>query len=245
MEIHVGTCGWSYLNAKKYLGNNWKQEFKSKLQAYASLFQLVEINSTFYRAPRLSTVKKWRDEADEINPDFEFTVKCSRTITHDDRFSSEASVSAFNLMKQIAKILRAKILLFQTPASFKPTESNIRNAKKFFRNIDKEDFILVWEVRWENEWKKEIVKNMFSELGLNQCVDPLRQDCFCAEELIYYRLHGFGERMYNYQFSMDELRKLVEITKSKKKDVYVLFNNVFCFEDAMKFASLWGSSSLQ
>src|SRR5512134_2608231 len=47
---------------------------------YYRLFELIEIQQTFYRLPRLETAAKWRDAA----PDgFEFTIKASQLITHE------------------------------------------------------------------------------------------------------------------------------------------------------------------
>jgi uncharacterized protein YecE (DUF72 family) len=233
--IKVGCCGWGYLNCKQYFGEDWKEKFKSKLQAYAKLFQLVEINSTFYRIPKLTTAQKWREEVDAVNPNFEFTIKCSRMITHEDKFSSKTSIWAFDQIKEIAKALRAKILLFQTPASFKPTEENLKKVKKFFHDIDKEDFILVWEVRWQKDWTSEIVKDLFSELKLNQAVDPFRQDSFFIKDLFYYRLHGLGKpSMYRYKFSDEELKKLAKKVKELKNDSYIFFNNFEMYEDALR-----------
>ncbi|MHA1874358.1 MAG: DUF72 domain-containing protein [Candidatus Heimdallarchaeaceae archaeon] len=233
--IKVGCCGWSYLDCKQYFGENWKEKFLSKLQAYAKLFPTVEINSTFYRIPRITTAQRWRKEVDMINPDFEFTIKCSQIITHKDKFSSRTSIWAFNQMKHIAKALRARTLLFQTPSSFKPSKENLNNVKKFFNSIKRNNFILVWEVRWEKDWIPEIVEELFSELGINQCVDPFRQDCFFSKDIIYYRLHGLGKpSMYSYQFSDNELKQLLEKIR-KRKNCYVFFNNMSCYEDALKF----------
>ena len=233
--IKIGNCGWSYLNAKNYFGESWEKQFKTKLQAYLKLFNLVEINSTFYRIPKVKTAEKWRKEADEINPEFEFTIKVSQIITHKDKFSSEKSFQAFTRMKEIANVLRAKILLFQSPASFRPTKENLEKVKNFFEKIKREDLILVWEVRWQDSWTPEIVKNFFSSLDINQCVDPLRQECFYYKDLLYYRLHGFGQPMYNYQFSDEELKKVAEKCKEK---TYVLFNNGTCYEDALRFKGI-------
>ena len=233
--IKIGNCGWSYLNAKNYFGESWEKQFKTKLQAYVKLFNLVEINSTFYRIPKVKTAEKWRKEADEINPEFEFTIKVSQIITHKDKFSSEKSFQAFTRMKEIANVLRAKILLFQSPTSFRPTKENLEKVKNFFEKIKREDLILVWGVRWRDSWTPEIVKNFFSSLDINQCVDPLRQECFYYKDLLYYRLHGFGQPMYNYQFSDEELKRVAEKCKEK---TYVLFNNGTCYEDALRFKGI-------
>ncbi len=239
--IKIGNCGWSYLNARRYFGNDWNNKFLSKLQAYAGLFDLVEINSTFYKIPKTKTAERWREEVDEINPGFEFTVKAPQIITHRDRFSSNKSFEAFEQIKEICKTLKAKILVFQSPASFKPNNENIKAVNKFFNKIDREGLIFVWEVRWERDWKKDIVTKVFSALDLNQCVDPLRQDCFFCKNLLYYRLHGFGRPMYNYTFTDDELEKIKDKSMSKKP-VYVLFNNVSCYEDALRFKKILNES---
>ncbi|MDI6825588.1 MAG: DUF72 domain-containing protein [Candidatus Aenigmarchaeota archaeon] len=236
MKIKIGCCGWGYFSSKNYFGENWKERFKSVLQAYASKFNIVEVNSTFYRIPKLLTAQKWREEVDEINKDFEFTIKLSQIITHEDQFSSKTSIWAFNQMKQIARALRSKILLFQSAAGFKPTKENLEKVKKFFKNIDREDFILVWEVRWQKDWTPEIVKKLFFDLNVCQCVDPFRQDCFFTKDLFYYRLHGLGKpSMYNYKFSDEELKRLAEKVRGTKKETYVLFNNTQMYEDALKF----------
>ncbi len=237
--MKIGNCGWSYYTPPK----GWEKRFKSKLQAYASQFDLVEINSTFYRIPKLSTVRKWREEADEVNKNFEFTIKCSQLITHIRPFQEQA-FQAYLQMMEIAKILRSKILLFQSPSSFGPTKKNIELASNFFSTIDRDGLILVWEVRWAKQWTEPLVKELFAKLGINQCVDPLRQNCFYHKDVLYYRLHGFGRpSMYNYSFSNDELTSLAKVIKKAKKPVYVLFNNADCYRNAVELRSLLSRSS--
>src|SRR4051812_43057690 len=51
----------------------------SRLTYYASLFNSIEINSSFYKVPIAKTVNKWTTEV----PDhFKFTYKLWREITH-------------------------------------------------------------------------------------------------------------------------------------------------------------------
>lgn len=236
--IKVGNCGWSYLNCVPYFGPGWQKKFASKLQAYAKLFDIVEINSTFYRIPKLSTAEKWRQEVDAINKRFEFTIKVSQLITHKSPFSKSA-FWAFDQMKEVARALRARVLLFQSPAGFKPTKKNLELARKFFSSIDREKFSLVWEVRWAKLWKPEIVEPLFSKLKLNQCVDPFRQDAFYTRDLFYYRLHGFGRpSMYNYNFSDKQLKELAAKVRKIKKPTYVLFNNASCYANALTFKKM-------
>jgi uncharacterized protein YecE (DUF72 family) len=51
----------------------------SRLNYYASLFNSIEINSTFYKIPMAKTFARW---ATEVPEHFRFTVKLWRGITH-------------------------------------------------------------------------------------------------------------------------------------------------------------------
>jgi uncharacterized protein YecE (DUF72 family) len=138
-------------------------------------------------------------------------------------------------MKTIGRALRAKILIFQSQHSFRPNESNLKHAERFFSKIDREDFILGWEVRWKEEWTRDIVSPFFKQLDIIHVVDPLRQDSY-NKKFGYYRLHGFGmPMMYSYTFSDEELRKC--ITKVGKNS-YVMFNNFTMYDDAKRFAQM-------
>ena len=50
------------------------------LSDYARVFNTVEGNTTFYRVPEISTVKRWREAVAET--DFEFCWKLPREVTH-------------------------------------------------------------------------------------------------------------------------------------------------------------------
>ena len=68
--------------------------------------------------------------------------------------------------------------------------------------------------------------------------DPFRLMPVYVGDVAYFRLHGLGERMYYYQYTDAELVKLHGLIKpfeSKGKEVYVFFNNLSMFEDALRF----------
>jgi uncharacterized protein YecE (DUF72 family) len=52
---------------------------KSRLTFYASLFNSIEINSSFYKIPIAKTLSKW---CTEVPGDFKFTFKLWQGITH-------------------------------------------------------------------------------------------------------------------------------------------------------------------
>ncbi len=233
----IGCCGWSFLNTKRYFGDRWKKRFDSVLQCYASMFDIVEVNSSFYHIPKLETAEKWREQVNKINNKFEFTLKASRIITHTDRFSSEKSIRIFDIYRKVAKRLDSKIILLQCPASWTPSETNIRNFKGFLKKVRYE--LIAWEPRGKWWDKLDLVKEICSEFNLIHCVDPLRihPQYFSRKNIAYFRLHGFGKpSMYNYSFNREELYKIKKILISlKKKRNYVFFNNATMYEDALKF----------
>src|SRR4051812_14086477 len=76
--VFVGTSGWIY---KGWAGTFYPPSIKSPghLAFYATKFNTVEINATFYRLPLPGMVKGWRERSPR---DFVFAVKGSRFITH-------------------------------------------------------------------------------------------------------------------------------------------------------------------
>jgi uncharacterized protein YecE (DUF72 family) len=119
---------------------------------YVQTFDCVEVQHTFYQPPRITTLERWREEAP---PDFEFVLKAWQLITHDAKsptyrrlkrqlsererqdagyFRPTAIVNeAWEITLACAKALRARTILFQCPASFKPTAENIANLEAFFQ----------------------------------------------------------------------------------------------------------------
>jgi uncharacterized protein YecE (DUF72 family) len=78
MKFFAGTSGLVLPVANKQA---FPEEFKAgtRLTYYASLFNSIEINSSFYRVPRPATFARW---AGEVPEGFRFTVKLWRGITH-------------------------------------------------------------------------------------------------------------------------------------------------------------------
>jgi uncharacterized protein YecE (DUF72 family) len=76
-----------YLGTSAFTAAGWEGSFYPRgtkpadyLKFYASQFQTVEVDSTFYRTPSASTVTGWYEKTP---PDFIFAAKVPRVITHD------------------------------------------------------------------------------------------------------------------------------------------------------------------
>ncbi|MEM2815641.1 MAG: DUF72 domain-containing protein [Candidatus Bathyarchaeia archaeon] len=218
--IKVGCCG-----------------FPTSRKHYFDNYGLVELNSTFYEYPKMETVEKWRKNAPE---NFEFTVKAHQDISHKLKMKlNDSCLQAFERMKQICKILNSKVLLIQTPGSFRP--DGLEDAEKFFINVNRGDLILAWETRGTEWWKPEVydrLHKVLSKLEVVHVTDPLVAMPAFTGRIAYFRLHGLGKELYHYQYSDEELKRLWELIKplhEAGKEVYLLFNNLSMFEDGMRF----------
>jgi uncharacterized protein YecE (DUF72 family) len=227
VKVKVGCCGFP-VSMKKYF-----QEFR-----------LVEVQKTFYKPPSLDTLKNWRKNAHE---DFEFTVKAWQKITHppssptyrkagiegeDCGFfkPTQEVFEAYEVTKEVAKVLKANIIVFQTPKSFSESEESMQNLREFFSSIQ-DEFVFVWEPRG---WSDESVASICGELNLIHAVDPFVQKPLYGE-INYFRLHGAHKKMYRHKYSDEELKQLLEFCV---RESYVLFNNVYMYEDARRFLGL-------
>ena len=89
-----------YLGCPIWGNKDWKGRFFSRdarpadfLSQYASVFDTVEGNTTFYGIPTHDTVKKW---AHAVPDRFRFAFKFPRSISHDKRLSrAEAETAQF------------------------------------------------------------------------------------------------------------------------------------------------------
>lgn len=237
--IKVGTCG-----------------FTSKHFKY---FNVLEVQQTFYDFVGETTLKRWAEQAKENNA--ELTIKANQIITHEfnsstykrmkQKIGNPENYGSFRLTKEVeeaweitkeeAQQLNAKIIIFQTPSSFRPTNDNINNLKSFFNSIKSSSFIYAWEPRgeeWYTDEGKGIIRSLIEELGIVHVVDPFRHETL-SKGLVYYRLHGIGkgEVNYKYKYTDEDLRLLLQKIKKGKVN-YVLFNNIYSFEDALRFKSL-------
>ena len=80
-KIRFGCLSWTYPD---WLGSFYPPGTKPAefLNLYSKVFDLVEIDSTFYRTPSPSTVKQWREKTP---PEFLFTAKLPQKMTHELR----------------------------------------------------------------------------------------------------------------------------------------------------------------
>jgi uncharacterized protein YecE (DUF72 family) len=124
--VRVGCSGWNY--------THWRERVYPKglppkrwLEHYATLFDTVEVNSTFYRLPRVTAVCGW---VEQTPSDFLFAVKMSRYLTHIRRLGGlETGIPLF--YERIEPLVRSPKLgpvLWQLPPTFKRDDERLAAA---------------------------------------------------------------------------------------------------------------------
>jgi uncharacterized protein YecE (DUF72 family) len=123
-RIWFGTSGFSY--------KEWRPMFypadlpeKQFLSYYASRFNSVEIDYTFYRMPSAKTIEAWKT----ATPDnFKFTIKASQQITHRQRLTVPSEALDYFLTVVPGLGDRLGIVLYQLPPFFK---CNVEKLESF------------------------------------------------------------------------------------------------------------------
>ena len=115
-EVRIGCSGWNY--------KHWREVVYPKglparrwLEHYATLFDTVEVNATFYRLPTRKAVAAW---AEQSPPDFLFAIKGSRYLTHIRRLrdAGQGVERFYACIEPMVASGKLGPLLWQLPANF-------------------------------------------------------------------------------------------------------------------------------
>ena len=199
---------------------------KSRLEYYASQFNSIEINSSFYKISRCQTYTNW---AAMVPDDFQFTVKLWQGITHEESYEQADLEKFFAAIDCLGK--KKGCLLIQFAAKTKMDFSGFDGLLESIRMLDPEEhWRIAVEFRHTVWYEKEIFEIMdefHAGLVLHdmpKCPPPeVNQNV----DFIYIRFHG-EKGDYRGGYSDDFLKsKAKQIQKWMKagKDVYVYFNN--------------------
>lgn len=220
-RIYVGTAGWSLPRAAA-------PRFETTgthLQRYATQFNCVEINSSFYRPHLPKTYARWRESTP---PGFRIALKAPRAITHEARLhDTKAMVVEFLEQTSTLEEKRGPILV-QLPPSL---EFDRIVAVEFFdmwRMLH--DGPLVCEPRHPS-WFSAAANDMLCAYRIARvAADPAVVPCAivpggCAR-LAYFRLHG-SPRMYWSRYDADNLAALAGTIQgiSATSEVWCVFDN--------------------
>lgn len=202
---------------------------KSRLHYYSTLFNSVELNSTFYKLPRAVTFEKW---SGEVFGDFRFSIKLWKQITHaKDLAFSDEDVSRFMLS---AKSLGVKTgcLLVQFPG--KITLDYFGRVEALLQKIRKQDSITQWTIAVEfrsDSWYVSETNELLDALDATMVMHDIRKgknsNINKHAPVVYIRYHGpAGDYRGSYENEVLGMQAvLIRQWLNEGKDVYAYFNN--------------------
>ena len=208
---------------------------KSRLQYYSSLFNSVEINSSFYKNPKATTVSKW---AESVTENFAFTFKLSKDITHIKglNFKPEDVKTFIETINFIGN--KKGCLLAQFPPGLKIEAS--KKLQKLLEIINHTNNIDGWKIAVEfrhSSWYNDEVYDMLSKNKVSMVIHDLPASAPPIKTLsnvVYLRFHGPGGR-YRGSYPDDFLlaySKYIKAWMGEGKTIYCYFNNTM--GDAVK-----------
>lgn len=220
--VFIGTSGWTY---DHWLGRFYPENLPRKrwFEYYCEHYRTVELNASFYRIPTIKAVEGWERRSP---PDFVFSIKISRLITHVHKLHNcEREIDWF--FTNFAP-LRPKIgvYLAQLPPTLKCNPELIAN---FSRLLPKEAWPMAFEFR-NASWYNEEVYSALRELGFSFCIHDMaghQTDRIVTAEPVYLRFHGYGSRYGgNYPGAvLLDWAKWIKAASRKHGRVFGFFNN--------------------
>jgi uncharacterized protein YecE (DUF72 family) len=203
-------------------------ETSPRLTYYASLFNSIEINSSFYKLPRSVTVEKWLSQ---VPDNFAFTFKLWKQITHNPFLNFEPSdIKLF--FDAIAPAHRKKgCILIQFPPSC-GIENKIQ-LRHLLRCI-KEANLHLWDIAIEFRNSSWYESEIFQLLDMHNTTlvihdipksAPPLIDLSC--DFVYIRFHGpTGNYRGSYANEfLSEYAMYVRDWLGDNKKMYIYFNN--------------------
>jgi len=221
-EVRVGCSGWVYASWREGIYDGVPQA--RWLERYAEVFDTVEVNATFYRLIKRSTVEGW---VERTPPGFLFAVKGSRYLTHIRRLREiEQGLERFwEPLEPLCESGKLGPVLWQLPGNFHRDDAVLAAALEQLPRPARHCF----EFRHPS-WFEPAVMRLLESHGASLVIPhdgrrPLPQ-ARPVGEVAYLRLHhGARGRNGNYSASeLDEWRRRIAAWRARR-EVFAYLNN--------------------
>jgi uncharacterized protein YecE (DUF72 family) len=229
LTIRIGCSGWSYADwvGPFYPKDTTPQEY---LKLYSRVFDCVEIDSTFYRAPTPTMVQQWNSTTPT---GFLFTPKLPKRITHDQKLKDASSYLEHfvRTLGQLGEKLGPFVV--QLPPSFKFPKHE-RALSDFVSSLDSQ-YRFAIEFRnksWFNPKVEKLLsgKNICQAWSINQY---LTTPSTVTSDFVYMRFVGdreltrFGKVQRDQSESMNSWSKSLRDVGETVRERFIFFNNHF------------------
>lgn len=215
-EIRTGCISWTYPD---WMGIFYPSGSKSAdfLGMYSRVFDIVEVDSSFYRAPNEATVKQWKQKTPDS---FLFTVKMPRRITHELKLGgAEKELQYF---EKTVKILGSKLsaVMVQLPPFMKCDDSALATLSHFL-NATSTDIRYAIEFRNKSWFREETYKLLRAKKAcfvwsVNEYVKGMPREV--TTDFVYLRFMGeFGKLKKLDRIQIDRRESLEQSWKILKE----------------------------
>lgn len=239
----IGCAGWSILSRHAALF----EAGDSHLARYATRFNVVEINSSFYRPHSATTYARW---AASVPRSFRFSVKLPKAITHDARLRGAGDATA-RFADEIAGLgQRLGGVLVQLPPSL---AFDARTANAFFAMLRRRIVAPVACEPRHASWFEPRVDVLWTRYDIARvAADPARIPEASRPggggRWAYWRWHG-SPRMYYDSYDDERLHVLASELRDaarSKRALWCIFDNTaggHAIANAARLQALLASSS--
>jgi uncharacterized protein YecE (DUF72 family) len=221
-EVRIGCSGWNYAS---WSGTFYPPRLPARrwLEHYATVFDTVEVNATFYRLARPEAVANWVAQTPDA---FMFAAKASRYLTHMKRLT-DMDQGVGRYYDSIAPLVESPKLgpiLWQLPDNFRRDDDRLAFALEHLppgRHA--------FELRHPS-WFADPVYELLRAHGAAFVIHDSKRRAATPEVLTadwtYLRFHH-GRRGRRGNYSESELREWAAKVRdlTVQGDVYAYFNN--------------------
>ncbi|AYL94576.1 DUF72 domain-containing protein [Mucilaginibacter celer] len=201
---------------------------KSRLSFYASLFNSLEVNSTFYKVPLGKTVARW---SAEVPAGFRFTFKFWKEITHNKNLAFKpADVERF--FEVINRCDKKGCLLIQLPPgtrfeSFGQLAALLAIIQQYNRESPWRIVVEFRHSSWYNQQTYQLLQNNDVAIVMHDMKASAPPFIESTADFVYLRFHG-PEAGYRGNYADDviaEYAAYINEWRGEGKTVYAYFNN--------------------
>jgi len=239
-QLYIGAGGWDYFSIPN----------GDRLKAYSSVYDFVEVNSTYYQLPRPANVASWRKR---VPPEFEFSVRCQKDVAELHQLeSTPQTVRIMDSIEKICRRLRASILTILIPKALLRDKELVPKLNAFLSTLNLGRTRIAIEFRGGKPTEKTL--KTLQDHDAAHSVDISNQDPKVESRILYTRLFGKGKENI-YEFDDSELQGIAGKASSPKFEKSILaFHGVRMYRDAArlktflnsgKFPSLTGQVGLE
>jgi len=225
--IRLGCAGWSY---KEWVGPLYDTA-QSMLRQYSSVFNTVEMDSSFYRFPDKGTILGM---ARYTPLGFRFTAKMNKKFTHDLRLKinedAQSELDSFcELLDPLLTQEKLACILVQLPPSLKQDNGVLEG---FLAALPRRyDYVVEFR---HPSWLQSSTWATLAKYHAAYCIvdEPLLPpEIHVTSDIGYIRWHGRGDRLwYDYRYTKNQLTEWlpsIEEVRTNTKQTIGIFNNHF------------------